>query len=304
MMANIKLEIGVLNVAMHNHDKGELSYESLFKALNDDELEAQLDDTHAACIGELSTDKEYNGQRYFLGQIYKYAKIDINRDCLNTKTKKVATEEEKKALVVPKHLRPHFIKIPFLFIPKGHRFYIQTKHKDDSFGITKAKKVLEKLVQNKKIFEKFGGIEITIQPDSQKVDELLNRKDIDKLILEIVRPNPDGIKGVEASLYKKMKKRNLKKQRIEYITVRDEHLNVDEELKMEARVAASNGKVVAEGVDASNQKWKTSTEDTNLIIKTSYVADRTEENKGLDPAEQHLIETAFDTHQEITQITQ
>ncbi|HDR1328929.1 TPA: DUF4747 domain-containing protein, partial [Pasteurella multocida] len=62
MMANIKLEIGVLNVAMHNHDKGELSYESLFKALtNDDELEAQLDDTHAACIGELNTDKEYKG---------------------------------------------------------------------------------------------------------------------------------------------------------------------------------------------------------------------------------------------------
>ncbi|ODQ38509.1 hypothetical protein BHC25_04425 [Mannheimia haemolytica] len=214
-MAKIKLEIGVLNVAMHNHDEGELSYENLFKAIhNNDSLEIQLDETHAACLGELNTNKKFGAERYFIGQIYKYAKIDPERECLNTKTKKVATDEEKKALIVPKHLRPHFVKIPFVFIPKGHRLYIQIKHKGDSFGITRAKKLLELLVQNAEIFRKFGDVEITIEPDSVAVENLINRKDIDKLVLDIVRPNPDDLKSVEKSFFEQMKKRNLKNKEL------------------------------------------------------------------------------------------
>lgn len=94
-MTKIRLEIAVLNIAMHNHDKGELSYENLFHTLNSDDIEAQLDETHAACIGELNVSKQYGEQRYFLGQIYNYAKIDPERDCLNIRTKKAATDEEK-----------------------------------------------------------------------------------------------------------------------------------------------------------------------------------------------------------------
>lgn len=272
-MPKIKLEIGVLNVAMHNHDEGELSYKNLFKAIhNNDSLEIQLDETHAACIGELNTNKKFGSESYFIGQIYKYAKIDPERECLNTKTKKVATDEEKKALIVPKHLRPHFVKIPFVFIPKGHRLYIQTKHKGDSFGITKAKKLLELLVQNVEIFRKFRDVEITIEPDSVAVENLINRKDIDKLVLDIVRPNPDDLKSVEKSFFEQMKKRNLKKQRVEYTSTKDENLVLDKEMKDEVKIAASNGKVIA---------------------------DRTDENRGEDPAEKHLVETAFDNHSEI-----
>ena len=298
-MTTIKLDIGVLNIAMHNHDKGELSYEALFRALENDDFEAQLDETHVACIGELNTEKMYQEQRYFIGQIYKYAKIDPERDCLNINTKKVATQEEKRALVVPKHLRPHFIKIPFVFIPNGHRMYIQVKHKKDSFGITKAKRLLDILVQNPKILDQFGEVEITIEPNSAEVEKLLNRTDIDKLTLDIVRPNPDGIKSVEKSLFDKMKSRNLRKKKIEYTSTRDESLVLDEEMKTEARIAASNGKAVAEGTDNNNEKWKVSTDSINLFINTSYVADRNEENKGEDPAEKRLIETAFDNHAEI-----
>ncbi len=298
-MAKIRLEIAVLNIAMHNHDKGELSYEALFQTLNNDDVEAQLDETHAACIGELNTKKQYGEQRYFLGQIYKYAKIYPERDCLNTITKKVATDEEKKALIVPKHLRPHFVKIPFIFIPKGHRLYIQTKHKNDLFGITRAKKLFELLVQNKEIFQKFGDVEVTVEPDSAEVEKLINRKDIDKLMVDIVRPNPDDIGNIEQAVFERMKKRNLKKQRIEYTSVKDENLVLDDDLKTEVKIAASNGKVVAEGVNVENEKWKISTEETNLVIKTSYIADRTEENRGEDPAEKHLIETAFNNHNEI-----
>ena len=298
-MAKIRLEIAVLNIAMHNHDKGELSYEALFQTLNNDDIEVQLDETHAACIGELNTKKQYGEQRYFLGQIYKYAKIYPERDCLNTITKKVATDEEKKALIVPKHLRPHFVKIPFIFIPKGHRLYIQTKHKNDLFGITRAKKLFELLVQNKEIFQKFGDVEVTVEPDSAEVEKLINRKDIDKLMVDIVRPNPDDIGSIEQAVFERMKKRNLKKQRIEYTSVKDENLVLDDDLKTEVKIAASNGKVVAEGVNVENEKWKISTEETNLVIKTSYIADRTEENRGEDPAEKHLIETAFNNHKEI-----
>ena len=294
-MAKIRLEIAVLNIAMHNHDKGELSYEALFQTLNNDDIEVQLDETHAACIGELNTKKQYGEQRYFLGQIYKYAKIYPERDCLNTITKKVATDEEKKALIVPKHLRPHFVKIPFIFIPKGHRLYIQTKHKNDLFGITRAKKLFELLVQNKEIFQKFGDVEVTVEPDSAEVEKLINRKDIDKLMVDIVRPNPDDIGNIEQAVFERMKKRNLKK----HTSVKDENLVLDDDLKTEVKIAASNGKVVAEGVNVENEKWKISTEETNLVIKTSYIADRTEENRGEDPAEKHLIETAFNNHNEI-----
>ena len=96
-----------------------------------------------------------------------------------------------------------------------------------------------------------------------------------------------------------MKKRNLKKQKTEYISTKEENLVLDEDLKAEIKIAASNGKVVAEGVNVENEKWKISTEETNLVIKTSYEADRNEENRGEDPAEKCLIETAFDTHNEI-----
>ncbi len=177
--------------------------------------------------------------------------------------------------------------------------YIQTKHKNDLFGITRAKKLFELLVQNKEIFQKFGDVEVTIEPDSAEVEKLINRKDIDKLMVDIVRPNPDDIGSIEQVVFERMKKRNLKKQRIEYKSVKDENLVLDDDLKTEVKIAASNGKVVAEGVNVDNEKWKISTEETNLVIKTSYIADRTEENRGEDPAEKHLIETAFNNHNEI-----
>lgn len=299
-MSNVRLEIGVLNIAMHNHDQGKLSYEKLFKALYErKDIEARIDETHAACIGELDTEKKHGEEPYFLGQIYKYAKIDTEKDCLNTKTMKEATPKEKELLVIPHHLRPHFVKIPFVFIPKGHRLYVQTKHKNRSLGITRVKKILESLVTDEYISKEFGVVEVTIQPDSEAVEQLLKRKDIDKLIVDMVRPNPDDLKSQEEAIFERMKERNLKRQKSEYTSNRSESLNLDKDLKLEIKIASSNGKVIAEGTNAKNKKWKISTEDTNLIIKASYNSDLSEENRGKDLAEECLIETSFDNHENI-----
>ncbi|MDP8098315.1 DUF4747 family protein [Pasteurella atlantica] len=298
-MSKINLEIGVLNIAMHNHDKGALSYKNLFYFLHNEKIDIKIDDTHRVYIGELNTEKEYGNRPYFIGMLYKYAKIDPEKECLNTETNEEATSKEKEALKTPDNLRPHIMKIPFIFIPNGHRFYIRIKHKKDSFGITKAKRFLEKLFQHEKVIDQFGDVEVTIEPDSLEIERLLNRKDISKLTLDIVRPNPDDFKIAEKNLFDKMEKRKLRKQRIEYSSIRNENLHLDSELQDEIRIASCNGKVVAEGIDSSDTKWKTSTEEINLIVKTDYISERNEENKGKDFAEEKLIEIAFDTHNKI-----
>ncbi|MFQ1048431.1 DUF4747 family protein, partial [Avibacterium paragallinarum] len=110
----------------------------------------------------------------------------------------------------------------------------------------------------------------------------------------------DDVKSIEKQVLDRMKKLNIKKQKTEYTSTKDQTLVLDEEMKDKAKIAASNGYVIAEGIDENNEKWKTSTEEINMRIKTSYEADRTEENRGKDPAEECLIETAFDNHGEIT----
>lgn len=274
MAREINYQLGVLNVAMHNHENAELSYEKLFALILDLKLSIELDETHKVSIGVINLHKKFEGKLYFSGMFYKYAAIDPNRDCLNTESNDFASDEDKASISIPENLKPHFTKIPFVFIPKGHRLYVQSKHLNTNFSIRSAEKIMKKLLSHEKIVESLGVVEVTIEPSLSVVDELINNSNLTKIWLEIIRPNPDDLDDEENKVLELMDKRNLKKMNKEYISHKNEKIVLDDTLKTEIQISSFNGKVKAEEINYDGTKKTISTSESPLVESGVYLLEK------------------------------
>jgi hypothetical protein len=93
------------------------------------------------------------------------------------------------------------------------------------------------------------------------------------LIIELVRPNPDDHDDVEKRLLERLEKQGAKKMQVTLSSPRNGVLTPDEDTKILARVAASNGHVSVSGKDAHNQPVNRSTVNAPWIESFPYNPD-------------------------------
>lgn len=216
----------------------------------------------AGMIGSLRADE--HDETILHGEFYKFMDLQAERGWFDLRQRRPAEPEDLAAIQIPDHLRPHFQFLPFVFHARCHRLVMICRDGEDAITPKQAARVLQGAL-------KAAGEQpqVTVEPQREVLDEILAMPRLRKLTLEIVPPNPDGLAEAERQLMEEMRSQNAQRLQIELDARNAGGLRPDERTQTLARIAQSNGKVVAKGGERG-QTRTVSTADHPLEDKVTY----------------------------------
>ena len=271
--------ISCLNLAMHSPHSRE-RYVDLLAAAFSAQRVVLLGSVHGGMIGSLYGVSTASAEDELTGELYRFLKLDSDEPWFNAQTKAAASPDDLEALSIPPHLLPHLQRIPFIFRPSIHRFYLISKDRKDTLSAASAKLLLEGVFLPLTAEGLFPPVEITVEPEKGALDEIFGLNSLEHLTIELVPPNPDDGAEIERNWKERLKNQNVRKQIVQLDSERNESIKPDAETLALAKVAASNGKVTATGRDSAGLIKELSTVDKPLRERVVH-----------DPN----VETLFDT---------
>lgn len=260
------LKIGCINVVTHPHSPE--NYISLFETINSMKKEISIGHRRKIIMGLLNED-EFEGQRVLHGLLYKFDDLDENTEWYNTKENSEASKDDLGQLQIPDHLRPNLTKHKFVFFPRGHRLFVETKGSGqaDLISVHQVKKYFDTICNGFKINHEFGEINFTIATSKQRLQQMLASKNIVELKYEISLPNPDVVRPL--SVAQRMQERGLIQETRSMKARGGENIILDDELIEASTEASQNGHVEVK-VKEDHRTETLSSKDHPLITRTSY----------------------------------
>jgi hypothetical protein len=265
------LQLAVLNITLgppHNPDR----YVQLFrdKALLDRATNLRGD--WVGLIGDLRLENKTNGTEVLRGEIFKYIDLQITRDWFSVRKRKRAEEEDLEALSIPDDLKPHFQYLPFIFFPHGLKLVLITKDGDQTTSPQQAHDIFVNSFSSTEIREKFGKVDVVIEPSRETLRTILTEPRLRTLEIEVTPPNSDVLFEFEEELFREMHEQHAGRYQIKLQEADDSGLAPNEKTRNLAQVAQSNG--VVTGFVGSHGKTKVlSTKDHPLVEKVAYDPD-------------------------------
>lgn len=154
------------------------------------------------------------------------------------------------------------------------------------------KLLLEHLIRALVDADKYPVTNVTIIPDEKSLEKIFGMHSIERLVIEINRPNPDDGDTDQERWEEKLRRQGVKKMVVQLSASRGEHIEADDETRTMAEVGALNGKVLAIGKDAYGVKSEESTIKKSLV---EYVPINTE----IETVSDVLTRTALAINQRI-----
>ncbi len=269
--------IGVLNVAMHEpHSEGR--YVELLQDLYGLGKAVRTRGASGALLGKLYSDVEGAFDHAVVGEFYSFLYLDPDEPWFNLERNEEAVNEELNEIQIPQHLKPHLARFLFVFLTDSHRMYIQLKSGQRTLSINAVAKVLKVLLADMRM-DVYGAIEVTVVPAQDTVKNILGMAFLHTLQIELVHPNPDDNRDDERRLLEDLKRQKARRMKLELSSERHHPLEVDENVKVLAHVASTNGHVFGSGRDENDKRVEISTRDTPMIEMPIY-----------DPRELSLID--------------
>lgn len=257
MSKNLKMVIGAINIKIHPHSPE--MYIELFK---DAIALKSIVPIRGAIHGSLSKFNYLDPKdktRGFKGNIYKFLNIDPNQPWFDVENEKVADTEVLKGISAIKNMKPNLSSFMYYFAPLKHRIFFTTYYDKKGISAKSIGNFFTNLFYEPSIIEKYGEVEVIIEPSTDKLDKIMKMSKIDKLELVISRPNPDDHGEAERKLLERLGRLNAKKLSEQYESISHETLKPDSDLLVLSKIAASNGYVKASGRDDSGKKIYEST---------------------------------------------
>lgn len=205
-----------------------------------------------------------------LGYFYKFFNLDKKEGWFNVTRRKEAEPSDLAQIKIPDDLKPHHQMIRFAFFPKAHRLVFVAKDGKESLSPAMAKTLLDRLFEEKQIVKAFGEIEVTVEPSREQLKRIFALPRMKALTMEIMPPNPDDLDEAEDEVMERMNSERAQKMTISLATRHPKGLVPDEQHKTLARIAQSNGKVVAKGETDKGAVVTLSTLDHPLIEPVKY----------------------------------
>jgi Domain of unknown function (DUF4747) len=259
------IEISALNIAMHQPHSPQ-RYVSLFWDAKRSRKLVQIGQLHGALIGRLGGGREYVPGMLIVGEIYRFVKIDAALPWFNTLTSEPASEGDLEGLSIPEHLLPNLRRIEFTFRPDIHRLWFISKDRDDRLGPMAAERFFQTLFDSVAQEQQYPKVEVTVVPDKESIEELLSTPRMERVHIELKRPNPDDSDDLQVRWMRKLQN-NGARSMVTTLTAADASgLTLDEETKGLARASALNGHVVVTARNATGKRFEESTRDKPLAI--------------------------------------
>jgi len=270
-MRNVRtIRISQINIAMENPHSPE-RYVELFRKATKIKTPINLRGDEAAILGPMDF-KTYKAPKdHISGEIYKFLNIDETAQWFNTLKNEPATDEETSSIVIPKELRPNLKTIEFVFHPHDHKLFFINKDRHHTLSPQLAEKFFQQLFDLVCDKSDIPTVTVTAVPEKESIEEIFRIPTLRKIEITLARPNPDDFQAQERKFLKKLEKQNAKRIETALVALPGKSLKPDEETKILAEVAASNGKVIGYGLDSHGKSVIESTKDKPM--NTPYTVD-------------------------------
>lgn len=258
------IKIAALNIAMHKPHSAD-RYIALMQDAYALQRFVRQGNLHGVLLGSLYFEDKDKPKKGLNGELYRFVNLDTSEPWFNALTKKEATEDDVSKIRIPNHLLPHLQRIPFVFKPDVHELWFVCHDRKDNLGPRAAVAVFKKLFDELTLDGKYPNVEVTALPDSETLERMLSLPTLEKLTIELKRPNADDGAADEVRWLKRLEKQNARKMSVELVAEKDDSIKPDDETRGLAAVAARNGNVSVIGRDAGGQRVDESTEEKPLI---------------------------------------
>jgi hypothetical protein len=250
---------------MHKPHSPQL-YVALLK--NAKRLNALIDlgELHGAMLGSLDGPSEYAKGMVLTGEIYRFVKLDASEPWFNLQTSKQASDDDMGAIRIPRHLLPHLQRIDYLFRPDIHELWFVSEDRKDRLGAQAAVTFFQRLFDLVYQGGKCTQVEVTALPDVSSLEVMLSLHKLERMIIDLKRPNADDAASDEARLLKKLENQGIRHQQMQLVAAAGESIKPDQETQTLAAVAARNGSVSVVGKDAGGLRVEESTVAKPMIL--------------------------------------
>lgn len=219
------------------------------------------------------------------GELVRFSEIEQDNPWVNVETGKMLEPGDEPSL--PENLKPNGTYFNYIFYPKGkginHKLFYISKSRNqqgsyDTLSPRYVRDMFQKLFDNnEEIKLDLQSLEVTVLPDRGALKSIFKIHSLKKIELLIKAPNPDDLADEEHEMWERMDIMNVSKIYQEYISEKNESIKPDEELKIKAKIAASNGYVKGIGKTADGVKEEISTTEVPLkeevVVENNNVAE-------------------------------
>lgn len=263
------IRVGAVNITTHPHSAE--GYVRLLNVAKDMRRAIPIRGKHYGLIGSVRPldSAEPLGPQY--GEFHRYFNLDLDGDWYNTAEQKPAEVEELEGIVIPENLKPEFESFRFLFFPHVHRLFFESKaHRVGTLSPNQVKEILDGLFSVSAVVEKFGKVDVVVEPTAEQLERIFSMAKLRKLHIEVSRPNADDLSKTEREVFDRLDAEDAEK--VVETVVAQEHKSIKptEHTKNMCKVAASNGKVTGSGLDANNRSVTESTTDHPWVEAEEY----------------------------------
>ena len=265
------LELGVINITMSAPHLPE-RYVELFREAFTLNIKTELRGDYIGILGELKIEDDFDGSKLVRGDFFKYMELDATKEWFSVQKRKRADKEDLDTISIPDDLKPHFQFFPFVFFPKGHRLVLICRDSKESLPPKQAAEILSTIFNCSSIQDKFGRIDVVIEPSRETLDKIFSSPRLRTLEIEVTPPNADDFHEFEEDVYKNMDSQNTRSYHITLQEADERGLSPSERTKKLAQIAQSNGKVVGH-IGSRGKNKILSTQDHPLIDKVDYLPD-------------------------------
>lgn len=231
----VRRNVHALNIVINPHPDGR--YIELFRAAMSNKTTYSFFGTRTGVITLFR--KESRSDRFYKGTIALFSDINFDRSWLDFSTGDAAQVEDLESIRIPKHLRPEFKSVPFVFDVVKHRMIFVSS----GLGVTSARKLIEGLFRESGSLGEKDVLEVTVIQDEDNLERMLAESGILELKIEINLPNADSLKDSEQELYDRLLKQNSKRLVQQIDADSSGNLKPDYESRTLGKIALENGRV-------------------------------------------------------------
>lgn len=266
------IEMSVINVAMQS-PHAPSRYIDLFKAAIELDVAIPLRSNHAAQISCRFPTEDADLPEFISGTIDKYYDLKKNAPWFNQRRARKAEDHELDAVQdLPDELKPAYESFMFVFHLQKHLFFLLSKESGEgSMSSGQAGMFLQHLFDHSDLTSKFGHTAVTVVPRKGVLDWILELDRLTRFEIDFFAPNADDDDELEIKITNKLDQMHAVKMTTAFTAREHNSLDLDQETKQQARVAAKNGVVVGRGSMIDGKSETRSTVDQPLVEKLSYI---------------------------------
>lgn len=258
-----KIEVSALNISMHNPHSPQ-GYVDLIKRARARRKVFGQGELHALMLGSLTGLATAVEKNELSGEVFRFVKVDDGAPWFNTLTNEQAKDNEIADLNIPPNLRAHMQRIQFIFFPREHELWFISNDGKNRLGPKRMESFFQNLLDEASISQNGPQIEVTALPDKSALREMLKIYQLDRLILQFKRPNPDDAADIAGRIMKRLEQQNVARLHEELVATKGESIKPDAQTIAEAGVAARNGRVEVIGKDEEGLNVRESTDERPL----------------------------------------